>query len=78
MTQGEPITLLGRCNTLANGDGYYERYNGKQAVSESTNTRKNTATRNPSAHHLHLECHTIFHPGKQTEAEWGNGCPSEG
>ena len=29
-------------------------------------------------HHLYLEYHKIYQPGKQTEVKWGNGFPPEG
>ena len=36
MTQKEPTTLVGRCTTLANGDGHYKRCNRNQVASEFT------------------------------------------
>ena len=68
MTQKEPITLLGRHTTVANGDSHYEGYNGSQAVRKFTITRTNT-TGNPSIYHLHAKHYMIHHPGQQTEAE---------
>ena len=45
MTQEEPTTFLGRCTTLANGDGHNKGYNRIHVASEFTNTRTNISAR---------------------------------
>ena len=69
---------LGRHTTVVNMDSHYEEYNGNQVASKLTNTEQTQTTRNPSTHHLNCKHHTICHPGKQTEAKWGNEYPPEG
>ena len=75
--QKEPLTFLGRCTTLANRDGHYKRYNRNKAGSKITNTKTDTARRNPSTCHFHCKHHQICYSGKQVE-EKRSGCSSKG